>query len=60
MGGDQDALDFIQAMVGVSKKNFTRGLALVDTFFGSVDSYIRHQLGFSAQEQERLREKYLI
>ena len=59
MGGDQDALDFIQAMVGVSKKNFTRGLALVDSFFGSVDSYIRHQLGFSASEQERLREKYL-
>ena len=59
MGGDQDALDFIQAMVGVSKKNFTRGLALVDAQYGSLESYITDRLGFSPADQERLREKYL-
>ena len=59
MGGDQDALDFIQAMVGVSKKNFVRGLELVDAQYGSLESYITDRLGFSPADQERLRAKYL-
>jgi len=59
MGGDQDALDFIQAMVGVSKKNFVRGLELVDAQYGTLESYITDRLGFSPADQERLRAKYL-
>ena len=60
MGGDQDALDFIQAMVGVSVKNFERGLNLIDEQFGSLESYITNQLGFSSAEQQALRDKYLL
>ena len=60
MGGDQAALDFIQAMVGVSVKNFERGLSLIDEQYGSLEAYITNQLGFSPAEQEQLREKYLI
>ena len=59
MGGDQEALDFIQAMVGVSKKNFVRGLDLVDALYGSLEAYITDQLHFSPAEQELLRKKYL-
>lgn len=59
MGGDEHALDFIQAMVGVSTKNFIRGLELVEERFGSLEAYITDQLGFSPAEQELLRQKYL-
>ena len=59
MGGDQEALDFIQAMVGVSKKNFVRGLDLIDALYGSLEAYITDQLHFSRAEQELLRKKYL-
>ena len=59
MGGDRDALDFIQAMVGVSKKNFVRSLELIDAQYGSLEAYVTGQLGFSPADQERLREKYL-
>ena len=59
LGGDQAALDFIQAMVGVSTKNFERGLDLIDARYGSLDAYITNQLGFTAEEQQRLRDKYL-
>lgn len=60
MGGDQAALDFIQAMVGVSRTNFERALDLIDAQYGSLEAYIGNQLGFSPAEQEQLREKYLI
>ena len=59
MGGDEDALDFIRAMVGVSVKNFVAGLDLIDARFGSIEAYIENQLDFSPGEQQRLREKYL-
>ena len=59
MGGDQAALDFIQAMVGVSTKNFERGLDLIDEQYGSLDDYITNQLGFTPEEQRRLQAKYL-
>ena len=59
MGGDRDALDFIQAMVGVSKKNFVRSLELIDAQYGSLEAYVTGQLGFSPADQDRLREKYL-
>ena len=59
LGGDQAALDFIQAMVGVSTENFERALDLIDTQYGSLDAYITNQLGFSPDEQRRLRDKYL-
>ena len=59
MGGDQAALDFIQAMVGVSTENFERSLDLIDRKYGSLDDYIANQLGFTQEESQRLRAKYL-
>ena len=59
MGGTQAALDFIQAMVGVSKKNFERGLDLIDEKYRSLDDYIANQLGLTPEERQRLRDKYL-
>ncbi len=58
-GGDSDATDFIRAMVGVSVKNFCAGLDLIDSTFGSLQSYVENQLGFTAPECAKLRERYL-
>ena len=58
-GGDEDALDFIRAMVGVSVKNFCAGLDLIDSMYGSLPAYVENQLGFIAPECARLRERYL-
>lgn len=58
-GGDDEAVAFIQAIVGVSKENFESTLDLIDREYGSLAEYIENQLGFSKKEQQQLRAKYL-
>lgn len=58
MGADE-AIAFIQTMVGVSRENFEATLDLIDQKYGSLSQYIENQLGFSSEEQRLLREKYL-
>ena len=58
-GGDE-AVAFIQAMVGVSRENFEATLDLIDQEYGSLSAYIENQLGFSKEEQQQLRDKYLM
>ncbi len=57
--GGAAAVDFIQAMVGVSTPNFEAALDLIDQTYGSMDQYLENQLGFSKEEQMQLRDKYL-
>ena len=57
--GGQEAVAFIQAMVGVSRENFEATLDLIDQQYGSLAAYIENQLGFSKEEQQQLKEKYL-
>ncbi len=57
--GGAAAVDFIQAMVGVSTPNFEAALDLIDQTYGSMDQYLENQLGFSKEEQTQLRAKYL-
>ena len=57
-GGDE-AVAFIRAMVGVSRENFEAALDLIDQKYGSLSAYIENQLGFSKEEQQQLRAKYL-
>ena len=58
--GGMEAVAFIRAMVGVSKENFEATLDLIDQRYGSLSQYIENQLGFSKEEQQQLRTKYLI
>lgn len=58
-GGDKDATDFIQAMVGVSVTNFIAALDLIDEKYGSLPLYVENQLGFTPSEQKQLRDRYL-
>jgi protein tyrosine/serine phosphatase len=46
-------------MVGVSKENFETTLDLIDQRYGSLAKYLEKQLGFSKEEQQQLRKKYL-
>jgi len=59
MGGDEDELAFIRAMVGVSKENFESTLDLIDSQYGSLSAYLEEALGFTAMDQEKLRAKLL-
>ena len=57
--GSDEAVAFIRAMVGVSRENFEATLDLIDQRYGSLSQYIEKQLGFSKEEQQQLRIKYL-
>ena len=59
LGGGEGELAFIRAMVGVSVENFESTLDLIDARYGSLEAYLEKALGFSAQEQEKLRGKLL-
>ena len=59
MGGGEAELGFIRSMVGVSKENFESTLDLIDSQYGSLSAYLEKALGFSAQDQEKLRNKLL-
>ena len=55
----EEAVAFIRAMVGVSRENFEAALDLIDQKYDSLSAYIENQLGFSKEEQQQLKEKYL-
>ena len=55
----EEELAFIRAMVGVSRENFEATLDLIDQQYGSLSEYIENRLGFSKEEQQQLRLKYL-
>ena len=59
MNGSKEAAAFIRAMVGVSRENFEATLDLIDQKYDSLSAYIENQLGFSKEEQQQLKEKYL-
>jgi len=58
-GCGSEAEAFIRAMVGVSRENFEVTLDLIDQRYGSLSLYIENQLGFTKEEQQQLRAKYL-
>ena len=57
--GADGAIAFIKAMVGVSRENFEATLDLIDQRYGSMAGYLENQLGFSKDEQQQLKDKYL-
>lgn len=59
MGGGEAELGFVRAMVGVSTENFKSTLDLIDSQYGSLSAYLEKALGFTAQDQEKLRNKLL-
>lgn len=58
-GGGEAELSFIRAMIGVSVENFESTLDLIDSRYGSLQAYLEQALGFSAEEQESMKRKYL-
>jgi protein-tyrosine phosphatase len=58
--GSEEAIAFIRARVGVSRENFETTLDLINQKYGSLLQYIENQLGFSKEEQQQLKEKYLM
>ena len=58
-GGGDAELSFIRAMVGVSVENFESTLDMIDAQYGSLQNYLEQALGFTAAEQERMKQKYL-
>ena len=59
-GGGEAELGFIRAMIGVNVENFESTLDLIDSQYGSLQAYLEKALGFTAQEQESMKKKYLL
>ena len=59
LGGGENEVAFIRAMVGVSTENFESTLDLIDLQYGSLSAYLEKALGFTARDQDRLRNKLL-
>lgn len=57
--GSDEAAAFIRAMIGVNRENFESTLDMIDSEYGSLSQYIENQLGFTKEEQQLLRDKYL-
>lgn len=58
-GGSEAELRFIRSMIGVNVENFEHTLDLIDSRYGSLPVYLEKALGFTAEDQEKLRQKYL-
>ena len=58
-GGSEAELGFIRSMIGVNVENFESTLEMIDAQYGSLQAYLEKALGFTADEQEALRRKYL-
>lgn len=58
-GGGETELGFIRSMIGVNVENFESTLEMIDAQYGSLQAYLEKALGFTADEQEALRRKYL-
>ena len=58
-GGGEEEKAVIQAMIGVSTKNFCDTLAMIDREYGSLMNYVRDALMLSDEDIERLRDRYL-
>ena len=58
-GGGEPELAFIRAMVGVSVENFERTLEMIESQYGSLPAYLEKARGFTAEEQQKMKEKYL-
>ena len=58
-GGGEAELAFIRSMLGVNVENFESTLDLIDSRYGSLQAYLEQALGFTAEEQEGLKRKYL-
>ena len=59
LGGGEAELSFIRSMVGVSVENFESTLDMIDAQYGSLQNYLEQALGFTAAEQENMKQKYL-
>lgn len=58
-GGSEPELGFIRSMIGVNVENFESTLDLIDSRYGSLQSYLEKALGFTAEDQEKMKRKYL-
>ena len=58
-GGGEKEKDVIRAFVGVSTRNFSHTLDLIDRQWGSLEGFIISQLDLTADDLAVLRERYL-
>lgn len=59
MGCDKSAVNEAQAMAGVKGEYLTAAFEAVKTEYGSIQDYIKNQLGVSDEDIEKLRDMYL-
>ena len=58
-GCEEELLDEIGALVGVSREYMKETIDLIETEYGSMDDYLHNQLGLTDDDITALRDKYL-
>lgn len=58
-GGGEEEKDVIRAFMGVSTRNFSRTLDLIDREWGSLEAYLLGPIGLTADDLAVLRGRYL-
>lgn len=59
LGAGEDEFDVIRAFMGVSVRNFTATMDLIDSKYGGMHSYLTETLLLSEEDLETLRTRYL-
>ena len=59
MTDDQEIIDGMQDIAGVSRKNMDKAMDFIVSEYGSVMDYIRNVIGITEEEIETIQEKYL-
>ena len=58
-GGGEEEKDVVRAFMGVSVRNFSHALDIIDSNWGSIPAYLEEQMGLGAEDFELLRSRYL-
>ncbi len=58
-GGGPDELDVAQTFISVNIKHFIKGLDLIDSKYGGMETYLKNCLFLSDEDRIKLQERYL-
>ena len=58
-GGGEDEKDVVRAFMGVSVRNFSHALDLIDANWGSIPGYLEEQMNITPEDLQTLRARYL-
>lgn len=59
-GQEEEMIEYIRLLRGVSATYFEKTLDAIDTRYGSIDNYLEEALDLTPEEKQTLRDKFLV